>query len=197
MSEPMRILFIDGTDYHLAPAVGLKYEENRTLINELQAENKKLKQRIASIRVAGNIAVQNYYSNLQKTRKKTQNEMDNKNIHKKQAKISDLAALKCSLLHWQQLCNATKKELLKAYRNRRKVTASIDFCACCIRAKSDCTFCPLGGKETNYRDCCCNGLWSKAFDNLCDLDYSIGTFQDFRLAARKVRDYIKQKIKEK
>jgi len=112
------------------------------------------------------------------------------------AEKSTEEALKCSLEHWRQLCNASKKELLMAYEEGL-TGAEGEYCALCHRfvhmcGKHACIHCPLKGK---IRDICCSE-WRKASAAFEDLWEGYGTHKKFVKAARRMRDRIKRELKK-
>jgi len=109
------------------------------------------------------------------------------------AEKSTEEALKCSLEHWRQLCNASKKELLMAYERGLTGTDG-KYCALCHRfchRHHHCRCCPI---NEGHRNCC--EEWVKASWAFGDLREGYGTHREFVKAARRMRDRIKQKLKK-
>jgi len=110
------------------------------------------------------------------------------------AKKSDLAALECSKLHWQQIYDATPEELRVGLR-RGFVNEGPKRCACCQRWANiadnyvACKECLLGWKASS----CCGGLYNKACN---ELGKKIGGRRYNPERIKAVIDFIDSKIKE-
>ena len=110
------------------------------------------------------------------------------------AKKSDLAALECSKLHWQQMYNAMPEELRAGFK-KNVVDDGPERCACCQRWASitdnyvACKGCVLGHSATG----CCGGLYSEACD---ELGKKRGRQRYYPACIKAVIDFIDLKIKE-
>ena len=98
-------------------------------------------------------------------------------------------ALKVSYRHWNQLYRATAKELRKAFEEE-KIYIDQNDCGLCIFYDFICSECLLNScdKETTlYRQA------RKAFD---DWFYGKGDWQDWKRAAKALRDKLKELMQE-
>ena len=102
------------------------------------------------------------------------------------------AAIDITVLHWQQLCRATKGELLELDKDYLKE----GLCGLCVRKKlkaSSCYFCLLAKKvgecEQNI-----NNPWYRACTEFWQIvgEHAFGTVKEFRVHARKMRDIVKE-----
>lgn len=124
-------------------------------------------------------------------------------IHDESLK-KDIDALKCSLLHWNQIIEFIKKFGIKHFRMQidiecdSVINIGTPFCSCCIRSsknlfnklkidKNVCmsaTYCPLSKEYKTGQTICCGGYWKDMFNR-----------QTLK-SAEKIRDYIKRKLKK-
>jgi hypothetical protein len=97
-----------------------------------------------------------------------------------QARKSNWDAWVCSLLHWQQILDATPRELKIAF-NRHRVRFDSDYCAlcqrvcstgikkCCLQAECDAEVCTNGYGEAS----------SAAYSKMEDVEFNDAPIRDF------------------
>ena len=109
------------------------------------------------------------------------------------AKESDLAALKCSKKHWEQLRDASFEEIRKADR-KAKASTGDDFCACCKRF----VFwrCPLASSRGCGTIECCDGLYSIAHKLHRDVLGRAANKNAWVKTCQNLIDFIEEKIEE-
>ena len=100
-----------------------------------------------------------------------------------EAAKSDEAALEVSILHWEQLCKATKEELKTAV-NEKKVNVGDNFCGLCQRF-SHCQHCPLRPERLTASTCC--PTWHRASAAFVNWHYQIITKRQHQTFVTKAR----------
>lgn len=123
----------------------------------------------------------------------------------KAAKQGHKEAIEFSFKHWDQLLNATQKELARKLGKDEYLVYS-SFCALCVRyfdgGHEDrdpgigCGKCPLRDGKNAY-GCQHNSLWDKAVDAVLDwMDEKTNTkrWEKWQKAAKAMRDKLEQKL---
>ena len=116
-----------------------------------------------------------------------------------QAKLGEIPALECSLLHHEQGRDAPYNELITTILNG-EFNIDSDHCASCLFVDTKCKKCCLavGDSHLVYK-ACCNGGWYKVASALNSLekDYSYANFKAFQEAEAEVCTYIEGVIAKK
>lgn len=94
-------------------------------------------------------------------------------------------ALEVSWEHWNQLYNATAKELRAELKRTNENLHDGSHCGLCMFFKSNCYICI-------FDDFCVGDLWSEAKSALMNWYCKKGNWQSWKRASKAVRDKLKE-----